>query len=159
MSGSPHILFAKPCIQSVVQNVDTTARGPSLLSHKTSIRASPLLLLTKSPTCPTFLLFVWGYFCYCLGGGEGYLCCCFVLFLETGFLFVALIVLDSLYRPGWPLTHKDLHATASGVLRVKALARSPGWPHSFNTGHETSEICKLLHPGSLGFIIANCTLE
>ena len=50
----------------------------------------------------------------------------FVLFLflfsETGFLCVALTVLEILPRPGWPQTDEDLPASASRMLRLKACA-------------------------------------
>jgi hypothetical protein len=46
----------------------------------------------------------------------------FPLSPETGFLCVALAVLNSLCRPGWPPTYRDLPASASQVLRLKARA-------------------------------------
>ena len=40
-------------------------------------------------------------------------------FFETGFLCTVLAVLNSLCRPGWPQTHRDLPASASRVLRQR----------------------------------------
>jgi hypothetical protein len=50
------------------------------------------------------------------------------LFFETGFLCVALAILDSLCRPGWPQTQKSAClCLPSQVLGLKAGATMPSW--------------------------------
>ena len=61
-------------------------------------------------------------FCLALGGLER-----IVLFFKTGFLCVALAVLDSLCRPGWPWTHRDRPASASQVLELKSCTNMPAF--------------------------------
>ena len=57
---------------------------------------------------------------------SGFSVCLFgwVWFFETGFLCVALAVLGLTCGPGWPRTHRDPPASASGVLELKAYNNS-----------------------------------
>ena len=58
----------------------------------------------------------------------GFVLFCFVLFIETGFLFgFGAYPGTSSCRPGWSRTHKDLPASASRGLGLKACATT-SWP-------------------------------
>jgi hypothetical protein len=72
-----------------------------------------MILLENVIKCGFVFLFFWFLFFvfFFLQGGE-----CF----KIGFLYVALAVLElTLYRPGWPWTHRDLPASASLSAGIK----------------------------------------
>jgi hypothetical protein len=54
------------------------------------------------------------FFCFCCCGG-----CCF----ETGFLCVALVVLELFFRPGWPRAHRStcLYLPSAGITAAPQL--------------------------------------
>ena len=49
----------------------------------------------------------------------------FWLFIETRFHYVVLAGLDSLCRPGWPPTHRDLYCRSSAEITVERHCTLP----------------------------------
>ena len=62
-----------------------------------------------------------GIWCLLTSSGFSLFVCCFV-FLKQGFSVYPWLSWNSLSRPNWPQTHRDLPAAASQLLRLKACA-------------------------------------
>ena len=102
----------KRCVGRQEGNLGAQFRLPSCGSRVGKRRSSGLagssFTWAVSPAC----------FCFC------FVFCCF-LFFKTGYLCVALAVLE-LCRPGWPQAHRDPPVSASPVLGLKVSTNRSG---------------------------------
>lgn len=63
------------------------------------------------------------------------------LLLESGSLYIALAILNSLCLPGWPHVHRDTPASDFWVLGLKACATTSGCSSSLKRKASTTGAC------------------